>query len=100
MPHGLAVSLEASLTSRIYDVRTPEFVCRPGWRMCMGNGQAEQASSGTKSDTPPNRRPSKKPKAAERSKGVDSKLKVKAGRRRGPKPYPVIPFEQALRIGQ
>jgi hypothetical protein len=38
-----------------------------------------------------------KPKSAKTAK---PKLKIVKGRRRGRKPYPVIPFEQALRIGQ
>jgi len=38
-----------------------------------------------------------KPKATKTAK---PKLKIVKGRRRGRKPYPVIPFEQALRIGQ
>lgn len=44
-----------------------------------------------------------KEKSAHRPKATKiarAKLKIVRGRRRGRKPYPVIPFEQALRIGQ
>jgi hypothetical protein len=41
-----------------------------------------------------------KKKAKARGGKRRGKPKSSAGRRRGPKPYPVIPFEQALRIGQ
>lgn len=47
--------------------------------------------------------PSAKEKSARRPKVTKTrkrKLKISTSRRRGPKPYPVIPFEQALRIGQ
>ncbi len=43
---------------------------------------------------------SSKMKGTGASKNKGQKGKAKSGRRRGPKPYPVIPFEQALRIGQ
>jgi hypothetical protein len=39
-------------------------------------------------------------KRAKRGKKRKAKRKSNAGRRPGPKPYPVIPFEQALRFGQ
>jgi hypothetical protein len=42
----------------------------------------------------------KTPKAPKHPKKSKVKSKAAAARRRGRKPYPVIPFEQALRIGQ
>lgn len=39
-------------------------------------------------------------KRAKRGKKRKAKRKSNGGRRPGPKPYPVIPFEQALRFGQ
>jgi hypothetical protein len=61
----------------------------------MADEKTEQVDSGDKSDTQ-----QKKPRVTKRSRKSKSKATIKSGRRRGPKPYPVIPFEQALRIGQ
>lgn len=49
-----------------------------------------------------NGNPNTKPKAAREEKKASGKRKHKGnrGRRRGPKPYPVLPFEQALRFGE
>jgi hypothetical protein len=59
--------------------------------------QAIQPKAKTESDT------STKEKSLPKLKSIKTKkpkLKIVKGRRRGRKPYPVIPFEQALRIGQ
>ena len=59
----------------------------------MADEQVTQLNA--KSDVPLN-----KANNARRAKKSKSKPKANSGRRRGRKPYPVIPFEQALRIGQ
>jgi hypothetical protein len=56
---------------------------------------AEAIVEQTKAKTPGN-----KSKATKPEKPVRAKIKSNRSRRRGPKPYPVITFEQALRIGQ
>jgi len=61
----------------------------------MPDDKTEQVNADDKSGTP-----QKKLKTAKGSRKPKSKPRVNSGRRRGPKPYPVIPFEQALRIGQ
>jgi hypothetical protein len=64
----------------------------------------EQAAAQTSREEKPSalqkERTGEKPKSQRTAKTSKSKPKVSAGRRRGPKPYPIIPFEQALRIGQ
>ena len=61
----------------------------------MADNKTEQVDAGDNSGTP-----QKKLKTAKGSRKPRSKPRGNSGRRRGPKPYPVIPFEQALRIGQ
>jgi hypothetical protein len=60
----------------------------------MADDKAEQVEGDNSSTS------QKKAKTAKGSRKPKSKQRVNSGRRRGPKPYPVIPFEQALRIGQ
>lgn len=66
----------------------------------MVDEQAGQLTAGATSGTPSKSHLTKKPTTARGAKKPQSKLKTRAGRRRGPKQYPVLPFEQALRIGQ
>lgn len=59
--------------------------------------QAIQPKAKADSETSTKEKSPPKPKSI---KTKERKLKIVKGRRRGRKPYPVIPFEQALRIGQ
>jgi len=60
---------------------------------------ADVSNPDAKSDSAAPNRPASKKKSA-RLNVSKSKPKANGGRRRGPKQYPVMPFEQALRIGQ
>lgn len=65
----------------------------------MANQQMDEVVLAHPDLSPTNGAPRKaKPARARRSSKATRK--ANAGRRRGPKQYPVIPFEQALRIGQ
>jgi hypothetical protein len=69
----------------------------------MAEEQTTKRSTETAEPTPVgNGSPTAKVKSAKAAKKAAGKPKPKAskGRRRGRKPYPVIPFEQALRFGQ
>jgi hypothetical protein len=65
----------------------------------MADAATGKANDSEQSNAPVNLAGEKK-KAKARGGKRRGKTKGNAGRRRGPKPYPVIPFEQALRIGQ
>jgi len=65
----------------------------------MSNEPVEVAPGEVQSDAQPRNGPTKRTKAARAGK-KKAKSGSNAGRRPGRKPYPVIPFEQALRIGQ
>jgi len=62
----------------------------------MPGEHATQPQAKAEGDASEKEKLAPKPKTA---KAVRTKLKIVRGRRRGWKPYPVIPFEQALRIG-
>src|SRR6266852_6761117 len=66
----------------------------------MSKQSTDQHELDVQSDASPKNKPPKVAKKRKASKKRKSKSKSNAGRRPGPKPYPVIPFEQALRIGQ
>lgn len=64
----------------------------------MVDEQKAQPEGKTEAGTSAKKKPA--PKSRAPKLGRSAKSKANKGRRRGPKPYPVIPFEQALRIGQ
>jgi hypothetical protein len=66
----------------------------------MADKLGEELKSEVKADITPTKSPATKSKGSPSIKKRKIKPKSSEGRRRGPKPYPVIPFEQALRIGQ
>ena len=63
------------------------------------NNSTQKATEPASSAASTNRRPKKKPKAPKAAKSKPG-AKSRKGRRPGRKPYPILPFEQALRFGQ
>ncbi len=66
----------------------------------MAQDQTQQVKGTLGADAQPQNGPVKTSKLSKHGKKPKAKSKNASGRRRGRKPYPVIPFEQALRIGQ
>lgn len=66
----------------------------------MAQDHTQQVKGTLEADAQPQNGPVKPSRPSTQGKKSKVKLKTAAGRRRGRKPYPVIPFQQALRIGQ